>query len=48
MLMKIEELIGSIGSEFGGEALEELLRCSRSRVDNALKSMRRPEAAALG
>ena len=45
MLMKIEELIGSIGSEFGGEALEELLRCSKSRVDNALKRIRRPQAA---
>jgi methylated-DNA-[protein]-cysteine S-methyltransferase len=43
--MKIEELIGSIGSEFGGEAVEELLRRSRSRIGNALKHIRRPEVA---
>jgi methylated-DNA-[protein]-cysteine S-methyltransferase len=45
MIMKIEELIGSIGSQFGGKEVEELLHRSRSRVDNALKSIRRPEVA---
>jgi len=45
MPMKMEELIGSIGREFGGQAVEELLRSSRCRVDNALKRIRRPQAA---
>jgi methylated-DNA-[protein]-cysteine S-methyltransferase len=45
MLMKTEKLIGWDGSEVGDEAVEELLRRSRRRVDNALRRVRRPEAA---
>ena len=43
--MKTEKLIELIGDEFGGEAVDDLLRRSRSRVDNALNRIRRPEAA---
>jgi len=45
MLMKIEKLIGSIGSEFDENEIDVLLRRSRNRVDHALKRIRRPEAA---
>lgn len=43
--MKIEHLLGSIGSEIGDEVIEAVLRRSRSKVTTALKRMRRPEAA---
>jgi O-6-methylguanine DNA methyltransferase len=43
--MKIEKIVRSIGSEFSDEGVEELLHRSRDRVDNALKRIRRPEAA---
>lgn len=43
--MKIEHLLGSIGSEMGNEVVEALLRHSRAKVTTALKRMRRPEAA---
>ncbi|MGH7796838.1 MAG: methylated-DNA--[protein]-cysteine S-methyltransferase [Candidatus Binatia bacterium] len=43
--MKIEKLIGLAGGEFGDEGVEELLRRTRSRLDGALKRIRRPEAA---
>src|SRR5918993_2735386 len=45
MLMKIEKLLGSIGSEFDENEIDVLLRRSRNRVDHALKRIRRPEAA---
>ena len=45
MLMNIERLIASMGRDFGGERADELLRSARSRVDGALKRIRRPEAA---
>ncbi len=45
MFMKIEKLIGSIGSEFEEHGIDALLRRSRSRVDHALKHVRRPDAA---
>ncbi len=44
-LMKVETLLGSIGNEVGSEAVEELLRRTRGRVDKALKHIRRPQAA---
>ena len=43
--MKIETSLGSIGNEFADETIEQLLNRSRSRVDKALKRIRRPEAA---
>ena len=43
--MKIEHLLGSIGSEFADEIVEALLRHSRGKVTTALKRIRRPEAA---
>ena len=43
--MKIETSLGSIGNEFADETVEELLNRSRSRVDKALKRIRRPQAA---
>jgi methylated-DNA-[protein]-cysteine S-methyltransferase len=43
--MKIEHLLGSIGSEIGDEVIEALLRHSRAKVTTALKRIRRPEAA---
>ncbi len=45
MLMKIEKFIGSIGSEFDEHEIDAWLRRSRNRVDQALKRIRRPEAA---
>ncbi len=45
MLMKIEKLMGSIGGEFEGHGIDALLNNSRSRVDHALKHVRRPDAA---
>jgi O-6-methylguanine DNA methyltransferase len=45
MFMKIEKLIGSIGREFEEQRIDALLRHSRSRVDHALKRVRRPDAA---
>jgi methylated-DNA-[protein]-cysteine S-methyltransferase len=45
MLMKIEKLIGSIGGEFAEHGIDALLRSSRGRVDQALKHIRRPDAA---
>ena len=45
MLMKFEELIGLVGNEFSDTRIEELLRRSRSRVENAIKRIRRPQAA---
>jgi len=45
MFMKIEKLIGSIGRAFEERGIEALLRHSRSRVDHALKYVRRPDAA---
>jgi len=45
MLMKFEELIGLVGNEFSDTRFEELLRRSRSRVENAIKRIRRPQAA---
>lgn len=46
MLMEIAKLIGSIGSEKAERKIDALLHSSRSRVDHALKHIRRPEAAA--
>ena len=43
--MNIEKLIGTVGSEFGDQRVEALLRRSQRRVDNALKQIRRPQAA---
>ena len=43
--MKIETSLGSIGNEFADETIEELLNRSRSKVDKALKRIRRPQAA---
>src|SRR5258705_3658514 len=43
--MNIEKLIGTVGSEFGDQRVEALLRRSQRRVDNALKQIRRPKAA---
>ena len=43
--MKIEHLLGSIGSEFADEVVEALLRRSRGKITTALKRIRRPEAA---
>jgi methylated-DNA-[protein]-cysteine S-methyltransferase len=43
--MKIESFLGSIGNEFADETIEELLRRSRSHIDDVLKRSRRPEAA---
>lgn len=45
MFMKMEKLIGSIGREPAEHGIEALLRSSRSRVDHALKHVRRPDAA---
>ena len=45
MFMKIEKLIGSLGREFEEDGIDALLRRSRSRVDHALKQVRRPDAA---
>jgi methylated-DNA-[protein]-cysteine S-methyltransferase len=44
-LMKIEDLIGSIDSEFGDEVVEELLRQVHEGLDRALKRIRRPRVA---
>jgi O-6-methylguanine DNA methyltransferase len=44
-LMKVETLLGSVGNEFGNEAIEQLLRRNRGGVDKALKHIRRPQAA---
>jgi methylated-DNA-[protein]-cysteine S-methyltransferase len=44
-VMKIAKLLDSIGGEFAEERLDALLRRSRSRVDRALKHIRRPDAA---
>jgi methylated-DNA-[protein]-cysteine S-methyltransferase len=43
--MKIETVLDSIGNEFTDETIDELLRRSRSRIDNVLKRSRRPQAA---
>src|SRR4029434_6263982 len=43
--MKVETLLDSIGNEFGNKAVEELLRRTRSGVDEALQHVRRPQAA---
>src|SRR6266550_3449874 len=43
--MNIEKLIGTVGSEFGDQRDEALLRRSQRRVDNALKQIRRPQVA---
>jgi methylated-DNA-[protein]-cysteine S-methyltransferase len=43
--MKIETLIGSIGGESAEAGIDALLRASHSRVDHALKHLRRPDAA---
>lgn len=43
--MEMEDLIGSIDSEFGDEVVERLLHRSRGNLDNALKRIRRPQAA---
>ena len=43
--MKIEHLLGSIGSEIGDDVVEALLRRSRGKITTALKRIRRPEAA---
>ena len=45
MFMKIEKIIGSLGREFEEDGIDALLRRSRSRVDHALKQVRRPDAA---
>lgn len=45
MLMKIETLIGSVDSESAEAGIDVLLRASRSRLDHALKQVRRPDAA---
>jgi O-6-methylguanine DNA methyltransferase len=45
MFMRTEKFIGSIGGEFAAEAIDELLRRSRSGFDRALKRIRRPEIA---
>ena len=45
MFMKIEKLIGSIGRNREEQGIDALLRQSRSRVDHALKHVRRPDAA---
>jgi len=45
MLMKIATLIGSIGGESAAVGIDALLRASRSRLDHALKQVRRPDAA---
>lgn len=45
MLMKFEELIGLAGNDLSDGRFEELLRRSRSRVENAIKRIRRPQAA---
>lgn len=43
--MNIEKLIGLAGAEFDADAIDDLLRRTRNRVDGALKRIRRPEAA---
>src|SRR5258705_2359314 len=43
--MNIEKLIGTVGSEFGDQRVEALLRRSQRRVDNAIQRIRRPKAA---
>ena len=43
--MKTEKFISLLGSEFGEQKVEALLRRSRRRVDGALQRIRRPEAA---
>jgi methylated-DNA-[protein]-cysteine S-methyltransferase len=45
IFMKIAKVIGSLGSEFAEQGLDALLRRSRARVDQALKQLRRPQAA---
>ncbi len=45
MFMKIEKLIGSTGRDLEEHGIDALLRNSRSRVDHALKRLRRPDAA---
>jgi len=43
--MKIEDLVGLIGSEFGDEAVDELLHRVRRGFDDKLNLVRRPQAA---
>ncbi|HVR15121.1 MAG TPA: methylated-DNA--[protein]-cysteine S-methyltransferase [Candidatus Limnocylindrales bacterium] len=43
--MKTEKFISLLGSEFGNQKVEALLRRSQRRVDNALKQIRRPQVA---
>jgi hypothetical protein len=43
--MKIQDLVGLFDSEFGDEATEELLHRVRHGLDDALKRIRRPQAA---
>jgi methylated-DNA-[protein]-cysteine S-methyltransferase len=43
--MKIEDLVGLIGSEFGDEVVDELLHRVRRGFDDALNLIRRPQAA---
>jgi methylated-DNA-[protein]-cysteine S-methyltransferase len=43
--MNIEKLIGTVGSEFSDQRVQALLRRSQRRVENALKQIRRPQAA---
>ena len=43
--MKTEKFISLLGSEFGNQKVEALLRRSRRRVDGAIQRIRRPEAA---
>ncbi len=45
MFMKIEKLVGSLGRDREEHGIDALLRNSRSRVDHALKQVRRPDAA---
>lgn len=43
--MKIEHLLGSIGTEFAEEAVDALLRRARGKIATALKHIRRPAVA---
>ncbi len=43
--MKIEDLVGLIGNEFGDEAVDELLHLVRRGFDDKLNLIRRPQAA---
>jgi methylated-DNA-[protein]-cysteine S-methyltransferase len=44
-IMNIEKLIALSGATVGDEGIDEILRRSRSRIDSALKHIRRPEVA---